>query len=403
MIRTLDVYLHNKLTGTLLQRDDGELVFKYDGTYLDTASYGVSLSLPLQEEAHIGGKVRSFFSGLLPEETVRDRLAAYLGISGNNSFALLESVGGDCAGALALYPHGTSPEEAIDNIEVLDSVRLQEILDLIRRRPMLAGDDGYRLSLAGAQDKLAVGFRNGHVCLIKGGLPTTHILKPIIERAEDSAHNELFCMRLARAAGHEVPLSSLHYVGDSPYYLVERYDRSFEEDGTVTRIHQEDFCQALGIAPEMKYEREGGPSIVACQDLITRYTARPAVDTIKFLNIVIFNYLIGNSDAHGKNFSLLYKSSKPELAPAYDLLSTEIYPDLSVKMAMKIGGHYKPRDIYTRHFHKLVPNTKAAHSAMNQLMKRMIDKISDLSLDVKESLINKIIGVIKDRSRHFDS
>ena len=194
MSRKLDVYLQDKLVGCLEQTDSGDLAFTYDANYLDAASYGISLSLPLQKATFRGSQVKTFFSGLLPEESVRDRLAKYLGLSEKNPFALLEAVGGDCAGALALYPRGEQPQKASDEMEVLDDIRLREVLDLIKRRPMLVGDDGYRLSLAGAQDKLAVGFQDGHVVLIKGGAPTTHILKPMIERVKDSAHNELFCM-----------------------------------------------------------------------------------------------------------------------------------------------------------------------------------------------------------------
>lgn len=382
----LDVYLKNKLAGQLSQTNGGELTFVYDAAYLEMASHGISISLPLQAEAFKGPHVKAFFSGLLPEESVRERLAAYLGLSEKNSFALLEAIGGDCAGALGLYPPGEKPSDTKDDTEILDNPRLKEILDLIKRRPMLVGDDGYRLSLAGAQDKLAVGFKDGQVHLIKGGAPTTHILKPIIERIKDSAHNELFCMQLGQRVGIDVPKAMLHFVNDTPYYLVERYDRETSKDGTVMRIHQEDFCQAIGIAPEIKYEREGGPSIASCQEIITQYTARPAADQIKLLNIVIFNYLIGNADAHGKNFSLLYKGNKPELAPAYDLLSTAIYPDLSEKMTMKIGGKYKPKDVYLRHFHKLMPDTKVAQSAMNKQIQAMAEKISDEATKLKSSL-----------------
>ncbi|WP_246668534.1 HipA domain-containing protein [Bartonella refiksaydamii] len=249
---------------------------------------------------------------------------------------MLEVVGGDCAGALALYPHGQVPNLPTDDIETLDDVQLKEILECIKHRPMLAGDGGYRLSLAGAQDKLAVGFKDNHVQLIKGGAPATHILKPLIEHINDSTHNELFCMKLAKLIGINEPEVHLHFVNNTPYYLIARYDRQTASDGTVLRIHQEDFCQALSIAPEFKYECEGGPGIAACQTIIFQHTLRPAVDQLNFLNIVIFNYLIGNADAHGKNFSLLYQQKKPELAPAYDLLSMAIYPDLSQNMAMKI-------------------------------------------------------------------
>lgn len=383
MSHRLNVYLNNAFVGTLTQNDGGELAFAYDVQY---TGHAISLLFPKGADVWRGAKVRAFFSGLLPEESVRTRLAGYLGVSEKNPFALLEAVGGDCAGALALYPEGEKPAQEIQMAETLDDAKLKEILDLIKRRPMLAGDDGYRLSLAGAQDKLAVGFKGGQVQLIKGGAPTTHILKPIVERVKDSAHNELFCMKLAKIMGIDVPEASLHYVGDAPYYLVARYDRQIDGDGVVTRIHQEDFCQALGIAPEMKYEREGGPDIAACQELMINYAARPAVDRIKFLNIIIFNYLIGNADAHAKNFSLLYKGEKPELAPAYDLLSTAVHPDLSEKMAMKIGGKYKPRDVYLRNFYKLVADTKAAHSAMNKQIQAMAGKIDGAAKQLKSDL-----------------
>lgn len=410
MSRILDVYLSDNFIGTLTQDDSGDLELAYDWGYLEATNHGISLSLPSTQKLHKGKVVKAFFSGLLPEENVRERLAGFLGVSEKNPFALLEIVGGDCAGALALYPQGHKPCEEIQEVEVLDNGRLKEILDLIKRRPMLAGDDGYRLSLAGAQDKLAVGFKDGKVQLIKGGAPTTHILKPIIEHVQDSTHNELFCMKLARRMGIDVPEAKLKFVDDTPYYLVERYDRIISENGSVKRIHQEDFCQALGVAPEIKYEREGGPSIAACKEVIAVHTARPAEDQIKLLTIVIFNFLIGNADAHAKNFSLLYKGDKPELAPAYDLLSTAVYPDLSEKLAMKIGGKYNPNDVYLRHFHRMVADTKTAQSAMNRQIKRMSGKIVDSAIILKTELQDEglnsdifadIIKIIKVRSQRL--
>ena len=136
MSRRLDVYLQDKLVGNLEQMEGGDLAFTYHGDYLATASYGISLTLPLQSDPFIGGGVKAFFAGLLPEESVRHRLANYLGLSEKNPFALLEAVGGDCAGALTLFPHGATPSELSDKVEVLDDKRLQEVLDLIRRRPM---------------------------------------------------------------------------------------------------------------------------------------------------------------------------------------------------------------------------------------------------------------------------
>lgn len=410
MTRILDVYLCNNLAGKLEQEKDGELIFTYNSDYLKSALYGISISLPLRSDPYKSSEVKNFFSGLLPEESVRNRLASYLGLSEKNSFGLLEVIGGDCAGALALYTQGKEPTKEFYEAEILDEAKLKEILELIKRRPMLAGDDGYRLSLAGAQDKLAVGFKNGKVELIKGGTPTTHIIKPLIDRVQDSAHNELFCMKLAEMIGLNVPRSSLEFVNNTPFYIVERYDRYFDNDGNVQRIHQEDFCQALGVPPEMKYEREGGPGIEDCKELIRKYSLRPAFDQIKLLNIIIFNYLIGNADAHAKNFSLLYKENKPELAPAYDLLCTSIYPNLSDKMAMKIGGKYKPREIYLHNFYKHIAETKTAQAGFNKQAKNITSKIIDSSIklksDLKKSDINseiydEIIGVIKDRTERL--
>jgi serine/threonine-protein kinase HipA len=299
----------------------------------------------------------------------------------------LREVGGECAGALALYPAGEQSTAAhTDDAEILDDARLSEILSLIKRRPMLAGDNGYRLSLAGAQDKLAVGFSDGKITLLKGGQPTTHILKPVIDRIADSVHNELFCMRLAGQVGIDVPFADIHFVNETPYYLVARYDRTVQPEGSVMRIHQEDFCQALGVLPELKYEREGGPSIARCQSVITQYVAQPAADQIKLLEMVIFNYLIGNADAHGKNFSLLYRGTKPELAPAYDLLSTAVYSELSEKMAMKIGSKYKPNEVMLRHWHSLVPDTKASKAALNRQLKIVSTRAVEEALALKKVL-----------------
>jgi len=214
-------------------------------------------------------------------------------------------------------------------------------------------------------------------------------------------------MCLADRVGISAPKAELHHVGETPFYLVERYDRSVDEAGNVQRIHQEDFCQALSIQPENKYEREGGPTIASCGEVIAGNAARPAVDRLRFLDLVIFNYLIGNADAHGKNFSLLYIGEKPELAPAYDLLSTAIYPEFSQKMAMKIGGKYKPSDVVLRHWDRLVPETKAAQSLLRKQLDGLAVKTleealvlqADLSGEgIQSPVFEQIIGVIKERA-----
>jgi len=144
-------------------------------------------------------------------------------------------------------------------------------------------------------------------------------------------------MRLAAAIGLDVAPVEARIVQDRTFLLVQRYDRAIGDDGIVRRIHQEDFCQALGVPPETKYASEGGPTFKDCFALLRRVAARPAVDVLKLLDAVIFNVIAGNADAHGKNFSILYDTEGPRLAPLYDLLATVAYPDLSPKFAMKIG------------------------------------------------------------------
>lgn len=407
--KTLDVYLNEALVGKLVQSRHGNLSFTYGSEFLNHAKTSISISLPLQKKTFEGVKVKAFFSGLLPDEMIRRKLAGYLGLSEKNPFALLEAIGGECAGALSLYPEGQiPPDRTADDIEILDDAKLQDILALLKRRPLLVGEDNIRLSLAGAQNKLAIGFEDGKVTLIKGVTPTTHILKPLINHITDSVHNELFCMRLAKKIGIPVPETMIHFIGDTPCYIVERYDRAGVENGLLTRIHQEDFCQALGVLPEIKYEREGGPSLAECQKIISTHSAKPGADQLRLLKITIFNYLIGNADAHAKNFSFLYKETKPELAPAYDLLSTEVYPDLSEKMAMKIGGKYKPNSIFLRHWHRIVPDTKAAKANLEKQLRGLAERTLEHALLLKEtfrqdglnsSVVDNICILIEARTR----
>lgn len=215
---------------------------------------------------------------------------------------------------------------------------------------MLAGKDGLRLSLAGAQDKLPVVFDGARIGLARNGTPSSHILKPAIRSVEDSVINEGFCMALAQAMQLKPANSKVHRVLDRSFLLVERYDRVIDTLGRRQRLHQEDFCQALGVVPEMKYQNEGGPDLAQCFDLVRNATRPNAPQVLRLLDCVIFNALIGNHDAHAKNLSLLYSGKTAVLAPFYDLLSTAVYPALTPKMAMKIGSKYKFTEVQARHW-----------------------------------------------------
>ncbi len=340
MTRTLDIWWDGRLVGQLTQDKHGELGFAYARAWLDDeAAQPLSASLPKRAEPFSRRECRSFFGGLLPEESQRDAAAQALGVSRANDFALLDRLGGDVAGALQLLSPGEGPTAPVPDQRPtpLDDAGLIRVLDALPVRPLLAGEEGLRLSLAGAQSKVPVVLVDGAVALPAPGQPTTHILKPPISRFAATTENEAFVMRLAAAIGLDVAPVEPRTVQDRTFLLVQRYDRAIGDDGFVRRIHQEDFCQALGVPPETKYASEGGPTFKDCFALLRRVAARPAVDVLKLLDAVIFNAIAGNADAHGKNFSILYDADGPRLAPLYDLLATVAYPDLSPKFAMKIG------------------------------------------------------------------
>lgn len=340
MTRTLDIWWDGHLVGELTQDKHGELGFAYAPAWLDDEqALPLSASLPKRAEPFSRRECRPFFGGLLPEESQRDAAAQALGVSRANDFALLDRLGGDVAGALQLLPPGEGPAPLAPDQRPtpLDDAGLIRVLDALPVRPLLAGEEGLRLSLAGAQSKVPVVLVDGAVALPAPGQPTTHILKPPISRFVATTENEAFVMRLAAAIGLDVAPVEPRTVEDRTFLLVQRYDRATGDDGFVRRIHQEDFCQALGVPPETKYASEGGPTFKDCFALLRRVAARPAVDVLKLLDAVIFNVIAGNADAHGKNFSILYDAEGPRLAPLYDLLATVAYPDLSPKFAMKIG------------------------------------------------------------------
>ncbi len=211
-------------------------------------------------------------------------------------------------------------------------------------------------------------------------------------------------MRLARMVGIEAPHVEIRWLGDAPYFLIERYDRVRDIDGVTKRLHQEDFCQALGIVPEIKYEREGGPNVAQCLDLLQQCSVTPAADRLRFLQRLIFSYIVGNADAHGKNYGLLYKSNIPTLAPAYDILCTAVYPELSTKMAMKIGKRYEPNEVFLRHWYRIVPDTAAARGSLekelNTISKDCLEKAENLKYTlakegVESPLFDQILAIIR--------
>ena len=347
MARLLNVYLDPQLVGRLIQYDGGQMLFQYDSAWLENPeAIALSRSLPLRKEPFAQKECRGFFGGTLPEEDNRKVIARILGISDRNDFAMLEQIGGECAGAITFLPEDADIQAPGGPYRELGEGELAKILRELPRRPLMAGEDGIRLSLAGAQDKIAVRLGDGKVSIPRGSAPSTHILKPAVATYEGVVFNEAFCMALAAACGLKVAPTTVGRVEDIDYLLAERYDRRVD-DGQINKIHQEDFCQALGVPSEMKYEAEGGPSLKDCFALLREASSAAVLDLRALLDAVIFNLLIGNHDAHAKNFSLLYLPDRTiRLAPLYDLVSTVFYEELTDRMAMKIGGEAKSELVF---------------------------------------------------------
>jgi serine/threonine-protein kinase HipA len=380
MAKTLDVYLYRELVGHLTQDKGGQTTFQYTESWLDRpGATPLSRSLPLRKERFTRNECRGYFGGILPEESKREIIAHNLGISARNDYAMLEQIGGECAGAVTFVPKGQPLPESEYRYRALSSAELAAVLKRLPKRPLLAGDEGIRLALAGAQDKIAVRVEAAEISLPLAGAPSSHILKPTVERFEGVVANEALCMRLADATGIPTAKVETRSVEGMDYLLVERYDRTYRQ-GVLERLHQEDFCQALGIVSEMKYQKEGGPSLKQCFALLREVSNTPVIDLSRLLNTVIFNYLVGNNDAHGKNFSLLYRGTgtvdfQTSLAPLYDLVSTAYYPELSRTMAMKLGGEYSSDRVMPRNFEQLAEEAELAKPLVRRRVPEVVEKL----------------------------
>ena len=407
MARSLNVFLDRNIVGQLIQDDGGQMLFEYAESWLeDPHAITLSRSLPLRNERFTQKECRGFFGGTLPEEGNRRIIARILGISDKNDFAMLEQIGGECAGAITFLPEGTEVPEDDTNYRELCDAELARILRELPRRPLMAGEDGIRLSLAGAQDKIAVRVQDGKISVPRGSAPSTHILKPAIATYEGVVFNEAFCMTLAAEAGLDCAETSIGHIEGIDYLLVERYDRHQSEDGQIQRVHQEDFCQALGVPSEIKYQSEGGPSLTDCFTLLRDASTSPVIDLRRLLDAVLFNLIVGNLDAHAKNFSLLYLPSRTiKLAPLYDLVSTVLYPELTDRMAMKLGGKAEstlisPRNVakFARDAGLAVPPTLARASTLATTVLEAIPKV-----EKPNEFSEKVAELVGERCERFAS
>lgn len=364
----LTVYLNGRLVGRLRREPGGSIDFAYDQTWLDWPSaMPVSLSLPLREDRYIGAAVAAVFDNLLPDnEVIRGRIAAKVGAESTDPYSLLSALGRDCVGALQFLP-GDAPPPAVGMVEgePVSDADIERILNNLSRAPLgINEEDDFRISIAGAQEKTALLRQGGQWLRPLGATPTTHIFKPQIGQLPNgldlshSVENEYLCLTLLEALHLRTARVEMAAFGQTRVLIVERFDRFHSRDNRLLRAPQEDFCQALSTPWTRKYEKDGGPGIADCLELLEVSDAA-SLDRQAFLKAQMAFWLLAATDGHAKNFSLFhYPGGGFRMTPLYDVLSAEPSQSASqiqlkqMKLAMAVGDnrHYRVGDVAPRHF-----------------------------------------------------
>ncbi|WP_318465534.1 type II toxin-antitoxin system HipA family toxin [Photobacterium leiognathi] len=427
----LTVAMNGILVGSLTKASSGAISFQYDPSWLSRpGARAISLSMPLRHDAYHGDIPYNFFDNLLPDnEEIRSRIQSRFQAATKRPFDLLSKIGSDCVGAIQLY----SPQNSLQNVrqiqaEPLTESRMAQVLRGYQSDAplgMLDDMDDFRISIAGAQEKTGLLWYQNQWHLPLGSTPTSHILKLPIGilphkniDLSDSCENEWLCLKIAAAFGFEVNDANIIYVEEVKALALTRFDRRWSQDGSwLMRLPQEDMCQALGVAPALKYESDGGPNIAnIMQFLLGSRTSTQ--DREVFFKAQILFWLLAAIDGHGKNFSLfLEPESRYSMTPLYDIISayplmdSNSIPKQKAKMAMALTGtkkYYKWQTIQPRHFLSTAKAVGFSTQRANELMSEMknkapsvIDKVrqqlpNDFPTEISESIFN---GVLKQAGR----
>ena len=413
-MNSLKVSMQNQVVGKLSIDIDENYYFKYDKEWIEKG-FAISPHLPFSE-TYTSSTIKRFLENLIPEGEGLEDIALFSRISKNNTFAIMHSIGYDTAGAL-FFGENREVTEPIFR-KILDEELTQRIEE-IESKSIAIWDKKVRLSLAGVQAKLPVIIRDNKIGLANGTLSSTHIMKFQTKRNIHIVINELFCMRLAKKIGLKVANVELRRFGKYPTLLIERFDRVYKKD-FVERLHIIDGCQILDLPPTYKYEqnfgnmrdvahiREGASFKKLFES--AKVCSVPAIAQLELLNWAMFNLIIGNSDAHGKNFSFFINQKGIKTTPFYDILCVMMY-DFDHYLAMAYGDEFNPTEIFAyqlREFaedidinYKLVVKTllKQTQSILKILEMEVIE-LKELTKD-ENKFINKLSSFIVQRALHF--
>ncbi len=372
---SLPVYFEQRLAGTI-DVDKSGPAFTYDpGWVALRGAFPISITMPLRTDRIASDVFLPWAANLLPENEQLRTLGQLLGMSRSDVIGLLSAIGGDTAGAFSIGQPGRTATVQWRPLET--PAELETLMEGLPSKPFLAGEEGVSMSLAGAQTKLAVAVDEaGRICIPMNGSPSTHILKPDVPRLCGSVYNEAFCLTLARRLELPAPNVTTGRAGKRTYLLVERYDRSYQ-GGRWRRLHQEDYCQALGRPPSAKYEANktgtGGPTLKEMFALTRRHM--PAHEILRLLDMVIFNVLACNTDAHAKNYSIMIRGNGIALAPLYDVMCGEVWEHVTKNLVQKVGGSNRGAEIGAKHWQRF-----ARECGLNA--KQVCDRVGALSRSV---------------------
>jgi serine/threonine-protein kinase HipA len=366
------MFFEQRPVGTIDINKDGP-GFIYDRAWSGLrGAFPISTTMPLKSERIRSDIFLPWAANLLPENEQLRTLGQLLGMATGDVVGLLLAIGGDTAGALSIGQPGRTGSLRWKPMAKPED--LEKLMEELPKKPFLAGDDGVSMSLAGVQAKLPVAVDDvGCICIPMDGSPSTHILKPDSQRLRGSVQNEAFCLTLAKRLRIPTPDITTGKAGERTFLLAKRYDRK-NVGGRWRRVHQEDFCQALGKLPSAKYESNGtgirGPSLTDMFEVARLYV--PPTDIVRFLDMVVFNVLVCNTDTHAKNYSIMIRSGGASLAPMYDVMCGEVWVNVTKNLAQKIAGEGRGDCLTGRHWERF-----ARECGLNP--KQVIDRVGVLA------------------------
>lgn len=387
----LEVHVLGMRAGTLRRNRRGLVSFAYTPEYAAGGAPALTPALPLSDKAYGGTPLQAYIAGLLPDDaSVRQRWATEFSVP-DDPYDLLAHMGLDCVGAVQFCPPNTNIDRPVRYEPVTDSDIAARIRDL-RHDPSSWTLPDEAWSLPGAQEKFALARLEGQWFEATEAAPTTHIVKPGVAKMRAQAEVEFATMRAASLLGLAVaPVEMLRFEDESAI-AIERYDRRIAR-GVVRRIHQVDFCQALGVLPSSKYEVSGGPTSEQLVNLVRKVSTNPEADVRRLSDAMLFNYLSGSPDGHAKNFSLVFAGTQTRLAPLYDLATGLPYDarDAARTAAFHVGGVRRFGESYPKHWRA---HAKAFRLDPDERINRILEFAQELPRAFHDALMNELGGEI---------